>query len=150
MKTHISLNVTDIDRSVDFYRRMFGVEPLKVKVDYAKFDVADPSLNLALNRADHGKGGALSHLGIQVSSTDEVLDVGAGWKERGLETLEEMETDCCYALQDKIWVADPDGNNWEIFVVHSDTEGGNLKPATCCETDSETVSIGQSGAALCC
>jgi catechol 2,3-dioxygenase-like lactoylglutathione lyase family enzyme len=123
MKTHLSINVSDIGRSVDFYTKMFGTPPVKVKADYAKFDIADPPLNFTMNESDVAAGGALSHLGLQVETGDEVRVTGRRWKGEGLETLEEIGTDCCYALQDKVWVADPDGNRWEVFNVIADTEG---------------------------
>jgi catechol 2,3-dioxygenase-like lactoylglutathione lyase family enzyme len=117
-KTHVALRVTDLNRSVVFYRAMFGTEPVKYKADYAKFDLDNPGLNLTLNVADAiTDHGALSHLGIQVDSRDTVTAAIDRFKAAGLSTFEEQDTDCCYALQDKIWVTDPDQNRWEIFVV---------------------------------
>jgi catechol 2,3-dioxygenase-like lactoylglutathione lyase family enzyme len=117
-KTHVALRVTDLNRSVAFYRAMFGAEPVKYKADYAKFDLDNPGLNLTLNVADAiAEQGALSHLGIQVDSRDAVTAAIDRFKAAGLSTFEEHDTDCCYALQDKVWVTDPDQNRWEIFVV---------------------------------
>jgi catechol 2,3-dioxygenase-like lactoylglutathione lyase family enzyme len=117
-KTHVALNVTDVERSVAFYQAMFGVAPVKHKEGYAKFDLDNPALNLTLNVSpDMQPQGSLSHLGVQVSSTEDVLAAVHRFTEAGLNVLEEMNTDCCYALQDKVWVSDPDGNRWEIFVV---------------------------------
>jgi len=123
LKTHVALNVTDIEKSVAFYRAMFGVEPVKYKDDYAKFDIASPALNLTLNLAASVQtGGALSHLGVQVETTEEVQAAIQRFTEAGLALFTEDNTDCCYALQDKVWVTDPDGNRWEVFVVKvSDT-----------------------------
>ncbi|MEH1821116.1 MAG: ArsI/CadI family heavy metal resistance metalloenzyme [Nostoc sp.] len=118
LKTHVALNVTDIEKSVTFYRAMFGVEPVKYKHDYAKFDISSPALNLTLNLASSIQaGGALSHLGVQVESTEEVRSAIQRFTEAGLALFTEDDTDCCYALQDKVWVTDPDGNRWEVFVV---------------------------------
>jgi catechol 2,3-dioxygenase-like lactoylglutathione lyase family enzyme len=141
MKTHISLNVADIEKSAEFYRKMFGVEPVKRKADYAKFDVANPPLNLTMNQALVEKGGSLSHLGLQVETTEEVLEMTKRWNESGLRTLEEMQTDCCYALQDKTWVTDPDGNAWEVFVVLENTEDKNISASGCCAPTAKMVSI---------
>lgn len=141
MKTHISLNVENISESVEFYKKMFGLEPLKLKSDYAKFDVADPPLNLTMNRIKFEKGGTLSHLGLQVDTADEVLKVGKRWAENGLITLDEMKIDCCYALQDKVWTTDPDGNRWEVFTVLENTEGVKKGASTCCAPVEKTVSI---------
>lgn len=117
-KVHVALNVNDFDRSVQFYRAMFGLEPVKLKRGYAKFDVSEPALNLTLNYTGPVKEiGALNHLGVQVNSTEAVLQAKERLHNSGLATFDEMGTDCCYALQDKIWVTDPNGYRWEIFVV---------------------------------
>jgi catechol 2,3-dioxygenase-like lactoylglutathione lyase family enzyme len=120
LKAHLALNVRDVEESIAFYRRLFGVEPSKVRTGYAKFDVANPPLNFTLNQARVEERGALSHLGIQVGSTEDVLAVRERWVREGLAPREEMRTSCCYALQDKAWVSDPDGNQWEVFVVLQD------------------------------
>src|SRR6185295_12368292 len=121
LKAHVSINVRNVERSLDFYRRMLGIEPSKVRTGYAKFDVQNPPLNLALNEVPSLSGpGALSHLGLQVGSTGDVLAIRSRWAEAGLLTRDEMKTDCCYATQDKTWVHDPDGNEWEAFVVLKD------------------------------
>ena len=132
-KAHIAINVRNARASIEFYRKLFGIEPCKVRRGYAKFDVANPSLNFTLNEDPHAGHGALSHLGIQVESTADVLALRRRWQEEGLQTRDEMQTECCFALQDKTWVRDPDGNEWEVFAVLQD----NLpeKPAaekSCC------------------
>ncbi len=151
MKVHISLNVSNLEKSVEFYRSMLGSEPLKyfkrdevahtvesggeklgsgsAKSGYAKFDIANPPLNLALNEVGFVKGGSLSHLGLEVQDTEDVLDFKKRWTAEGLDTVDEMEVDCCYAKQDKTWVRDPDGNEWEAFVVLED-----LNPETATES----------------
>lgn len=121
LKPHVSINVRNVETSIDFYRRMLGIEPSKVRTGYAKFDVQNPALNFALNEIPNlADAGALSHLGIQVASTDDVLAWRQRWADNGLVTRDEMQTDCCYATQDKTWVHDPDGNEWEVFVVLKD------------------------------
>jgi len=142
-KVHVALNVRNIDASIEFYRKLFSIEPAKVRPGYAKFNVVSPAVNLALNQlSDMEPGtGTLSHLGIQVSSTDEVLAVRKQWEDAGLDPRDEMQTSCCYALQDKAWVNDPDGNAWEVFVVLKDNlpaVGGN----TCCAQSETLVTIG--------
>lgn len=117
-KTHVALRVTDLPQAIAFYRAMFDAEPVKHKADYAKFDLDNPGLNLTLNVSDRlDPHGSLSHLGIQVDSREAVMAAIARFQQAGLAILEEHNTDCCYALQDKVWVTDPDGNRWEIFVV---------------------------------
>jgi catechol 2,3-dioxygenase-like lactoylglutathione lyase family enzyme len=120
LKPHLSINVRNVTESIEFYRKMLGIEPAKVRTGYAKFDVQNPPLNLALNELPFNERGALSHLGIQVASTDDVLAVRMRWADEGLITRDEMQTNCCYAIQDKTWVTDPDGNEWEVFVVLED------------------------------
>ncbi len=128
LKAHLALNVKDVAASLEFYRKLLGLEPSKVRTGYAKFDVQNPPLNLTLNEHVFHERGALSHLGIQVASTDDVLAMRERWIGAGLLTRDEMQTSCCYALQDKTWVRDPDGNEWEVFVVLED----NLAETTPC------------------
>lgn len=141
MKTHISLNVSDVRQSVEFYSKMLGVAPLKNKKDYAKFDIANPPLNLTMNQTNFERGGSLSHLGLQVETSAEVLEMSKRWAENGLVTMDEMQTDCCYALQDKTWVADPDGNRWEVFVVLENTEEKDISASACCAPTTAPISI---------
>lgn len=150
MKTHVSLNVSNIQESIEFYTKMLGVGPFKVKGDYAKFDVANPPLNLSMVQSSFERGGSLSHLGLQVESTDEVLDITKRWNESGLRTLEEMKTDCCYALQDKSWVQDPDGNRWEVFVVLENTEDKDISASACCAPATAPISINSKAESSCC
>jgi catechol-2,3-dioxygenase len=141
MKTHISLNVSNVSESAEFYKKMLGIEPIKLRSDYAKFDAQNPPLNLTMNQMSVEKGGSLSHLGLQVESTEEVLDMAKRWQENGLVTLDEMRTDCCYALQDKTWVSDPDGNRWEVFVVLGNTEDKDIAASACCAPTAKPVNI---------
>jgi catechol 2,3-dioxygenase-like lactoylglutathione lyase family enzyme len=134
LKAHLALNVRNVATSIEFYRKLLGIEPSKVRVGYAKFDVQNPPLNLTLNQRQFGERGALSHLGIQVGSTEDVLSMRQKWANAGLVTRDEMQTNCCYARQDKTWVHDPDGNEWEAFVVLED----NLaETSACCGIETE-------------
>lgn len=137
LKAHLALNVKNVETSVEFYKKMFGLEPSKVRTGYAKFDVSNPPLNFTINQVPFGERGALSHMGIQVVSTGDVLAMREQWHEAGLYTRDEMDTNCCYAIQDKTWVNDPDGNEWEVFVVKED----NLpETSMCCVTNEESGS----------
>jgi catechol 2,3-dioxygenase-like lactoylglutathione lyase family enzyme len=129
LKAHLALNVRNVEKSTEFYTKMLGIDPGKVRTGYAKFDVQNPPLNLTLNEIHFNERGALSHLGIQVSSTEDVLAMRGKWAASGLVTRDEMQTNCCYATQDKSWVRDPDGNEWEVFVVLED----NLPETAPCE-----------------
>jgi catechol 2,3-dioxygenase-like lactoylglutathione lyase family enzyme len=133
LKAHLAINVHNLATSLDFYRKLFDVEPSKVRVGYAKFDLTNPLLNFSLNEQPFTGAGALSHLGIQVTSTEDVLAMREQWVERGLFTRDEMQTNCCYATQDKTWVKDPDGNEWEVFVVLQDNlPEHDQEPAASC------------------
>jgi len=147
LKAHISINVRNVERSIDFYRKLLGIEPSKVRTGYAKFDVQNPPLNLALNEVPTlADAGALSHLGLQVRSTDDVLSFRQRWAEAGLITRDELKTDCCYATQDKTWVHDPDGNEWEAFVVLKDNLPEVEGAAACCSTTATAPAGGCSSA----
>lgn len=128
LKAHLALNVRSVERSVEFYQKMLGLEPSKRRPGYAKFDVQNPPLNLTLNEVPYTERGSLSHLGIQLATTEDVLSMRRNWLDAGLDTRDEMGTNCCYALQNKTWVQDPDGNEWEAFVVLED----NLPTTSAC------------------
>lgn len=133
LKAHVALYVKDVELSTGFYRKLFGIDPVKVRKGYAKFDVQNPPLNISLNESAVSGPGALSHLGIQVASTEDVLAIRRQWTEAGLSVRDEMKTNCCFAIQDKTWAEDPDGNQWEAFVVLED----NLtESSACCGTAS--------------
>ena len=137
LKPHIAIHVNDVQRSASFYRKLFGIEPTKVRRGYAKFDLAEPALNFTLNEMPGGGHEGLSHLGIQVSSTEEVLAFRERWTQAGFAVRDEMNTECCYAVQDKVWTSDPDGNEWEVFVVLQDNLPEKTDTArSCCAPSS--------------
>lgn len=140
LKAHFALNVRNVTESLEFYRRMLGIEPSKVRTGYAKFDVQTPPLNLTLNEVPFNERGALSHMGIQVASTEDVLAMKEKWMQAGLSTRDEMQTSCCYAVQDKTWVTDPDGNEWEVFVVLQDNLPETAASSNACCTPAQTTS----------
>lgn len=151
LKAHVALNVKNVETSIEFYKKLLGIEPSKVRTGYAKFDIQNPPLNLTLNQITFNERGALSHMGIQVGSSDDVLAMRELWHERGLYTRDEMQTNCCYAIQDKTWVNDPDGNEWEVFVVLEDNlpEVANKTAAEACCVPQSTEA-GEANAASCC
>lgn len=116
LKPHVSLNVSNLEASVAFYAKAFGVDPVKRRPGYAKFDLAAPSLNLTMQQGAP-TGVNADHFGIQVASTADVQAASQAFKSAGLAVVEEDRTACCYALQDKVWITDPDGNQWEVFTV---------------------------------
>lgn len=168
VKAHLALSVRNVEQSIAFYTKLFGIAPFKVRTGYAKFDVHNPPLNFTLNQlpaavastgahAAHSSPG-LNHLGIQVASSEEVMQLRAEWVAAGLPVRDEMQTTCCYALQDKSWVSDPDGNEWEVFVVLQDhlpehsnaidnkqpccTPAPSVNAACCTTTDDSPCCVG--------
>jgi catechol 2,3-dioxygenase-like lactoylglutathione lyase family enzyme len=133
LKPHVSLNVSNVEASVAFYEKAFGVRATKRRPGYAKFDLTSPALNLTMNEAPR-TGINASHFGIQVASTEDVLEAKRNFEAAALPTRTEESVTCCYAVQDKVWVEDPDGNSWEVFVVKEDAEAMGEAPQQtgCC------------------
>ncbi|MDQ3945421.1 MAG: VOC family protein [Actinomycetota bacterium] len=128
-RVQLALNVTDLDRAVAFYSKLFGTEPAKLRPGYANFAVSDPPLKLVLFEGQ-GQGGTINHLGVEVLSSDEVAAAGTRLAGAGLTTANEENTDCCYAVQDKVWVSGPDGEPWEVYTVKADSpvpQGATLR-----------------------
>lgn len=144
-RMHVAINCTDLDKSLQFYRSFFGAEPTKVKENYAKFELDNPLLHFSLNVRDFQAEGVLNHLGFQVANTEEVLAIGERLRQADLLLIDEMNTTCCYAVQDKVWVYDPDGNAWEIFYTKEDSEfesaGEQRDLSLCCSPPSEPTPI---------
>jgi|SRR6266571_6246469 len=121
-RLQLALNVNDIGEAVTFYSRLFGTEPAKVRPGYANFAIAEPPLKLVLLE-NPGQGGSLNHLGVEVPDTDTVEAEQARLAGTGLASVEERDTTCCYARQDKFWVQGaPDGESWEIYTVLADSQ----------------------------
>src|SRR5687768_4219097 len=133
-RIHIGLAVRDMGRSVAFYRTLFGQGPTKTRPRYAKFEVAEPPVNLALNEVggDTGPNNPVAHFGIQVKSTAAVREVADRLNGAGLETVVEDRVTCCYAVQNKVWATDPDGNKWEAYVVLDDRGTQHHSSSACC------------------
>lgn len=131
---HVHLHVGDFAASRAFYERFLGTPPVKEKPGYAKFLPSFAPINLALSAAAPGRGSVVDHLGFQVESRDAVRDLLARVKAAGLAVREEMDTNCCYANQDKFWVRDPDGIEWEIYHLNYDLEeeASVSSSTTCC------------------
>lgn len=118
-RIHVGLTVARLERVVPFYEALLGQAPTKRRPGYVKFEVAEPPVNLTLNEVPghEPRHGAASHFGIQVKSSDEVEAWGARMRQAGFETMTEERAACCYAVQDKVWIHDPAGHRWEVFVV---------------------------------
>ena len=121
-KFHASLNVSDLERSIAFYRVLLGAEPAKVRSDYAKFDLAEPPLVLSLIPGRPGAGGNLNHVGLRVRNAEELVEIQRRLEAAGMPTEREEGVECCYARQTKFWITDPDRALWEIYVFHDDID----------------------------
>lgn len=156
-RLQLALNVSDLDGAVSFYSRFFGVGPAKIRPGYANFVVADPPLKLVLmevgDARGHGETGALNHLGVEVETAPEVTASIGRLDTHGLATVVQHATTCCYAVQDKVWVSDPDGAPWEIYTVLADAEAeSGLSGGDCCGTTPSDAAIrpASTAAARCC
>jgi catechol 2,3-dioxygenase-like lactoylglutathione lyase family enzyme len=119
-RVQLALNVSDIDVAVDFYSKLFGTEPTKRRPGYANFAIVEPPLKLVLIENPSGVG-RINHLGVEVDSSEKVIEASNRLKEANLEVRPENQTTCCYALQDKVWLKDPDGADWEFYTVLEDS-----------------------------
>ncbi len=155
-RVQLALNVTDLDEAIDFYSKLFATSPAKVRPGYANFAVADPPLKLVLMEHPETRGsgvvGALNHLGVEVMSPDEVAEASGRLSGEGLATVDQEQTTCCFAVQDKVWVEDPDGAPWEVYTVLADApvESGIAGDGTCCEAEGLHVASSDSSASTCC
>jgi len=152
-RLQLALNVDDLATSVAFYSTLFGTEPAKVRPGYANFAVAEPPLKLVLIE-NPGHGGSLNHLGVEVEDVDAVDAEQTRLAEAGLASVDERDTTCCYAKQDKFWVAgSPHGESWEIYTVLADspTPNGEAEGQECCTSALVEPSPAQEAAtAVCC
>lgn len=132
-RVQLALNVADIDAAVDFYSKLFDAQPAKRRDGYANFAVDAPPLKLVLIE-NPAAAGTLNHLGVEVFSRDDVSAAQQRLAHEGLATATEEEVTCCYAVQDKVWVDDPDGAPWEIYTVLADAEQASEPGSGCCRT----------------
>jgi catechol 2,3-dioxygenase-like lactoylglutathione lyase family enzyme len=157
-RIQLALNVDNIDSAVDFYSKLFGVEPAKRRDGYANFAIAEPPLKLVLME-NRGQGGTLNHLGVEVETPEDVAAAILRLRDAHLDTVVEENTTCCYAVQDKVWVHGPDAEPWEVYTVLADAQVMHDVPEAgeraCCTSEpvtepvTEPTSIGVSGPGCC-
>lgn len=122
-RVQLALNVSNIDEAVSFYSKLFNAEPAKRKPGYANFAIENPPLKLVLiESTDEGAAGTMNHLGVEVETPEEVGSAQTRLAQDGLDTQIEDNVTCCYAVQDKVWVHDPDNAPWEIYTVLENAE----------------------------
>ncbi len=145
-RVQLALNVSNLDEAIGFYSKLFGTAPAKTRPGYANFAIAEPPLKLVLIEGV-GQPGSLNHLGVEVTSTEDVAAAQTRLTGEGLACATEDQVACCYALQDKVWVDAPDGEPWEIYTVLGDVEhpAGELRTvepgedAMCCGSAPESA-----------
>jgi catechol 2,3-dioxygenase-like lactoylglutathione lyase family enzyme len=148
-RVQLALRVADLEGSIAFYSKLFGVEPAKRRPGYANFAITEPPLKLVLLEGTSGEPTHLDHLGVEVGETDQVTAATQRLKDAGLATFEENDTSCCYALQDKVWVHGPGQEPWEVYTVKADADSlgkskdGLPAAATCCTDMASTDAEGE-------
>jgi catechol 2,3-dioxygenase-like lactoylglutathione lyase family enzyme len=154
-RVQLALNVSDLDAAIDFYSKLFSVGPAKVRPGYANFAIAEPPLKLVLiehpDERGHGTAAALNHLGVEVETPDQVQAANARLSRDGLNPQVQESTTCCYAVQDKAWVDDPDGTPWEVYTVLADApaETGLGCRDEACQPTPVTIDVAGSGRSCC-
>lgn len=139
MRLQLALNVSDLDEAVDFYSRLFGTQPYKIKPGYANWEVVDPPLKLVVFENADAESGSINHLGVETETADQVVAAEARLTTAGLLTTGVDDTICCFAEKVETWVDAPDGNRWEWYVKQADHE-----------TQFENVAVGDQAESVCC
>lgn len=121
-RMHVSLYVSNIKKTIEFYTLFFGQKPVKIKSDYAKYILEKPSLIISFVEDIEKVRSNFGHLGFQVESVDMLNYILTEARKNNMVSLEETNINCCYANQDKFWLNDPDGIQWEVYYFHSDSE----------------------------
>ncbi|HRO59525.1 MAG TPA: ArsI/CadI family heavy metal resistance metalloenzyme [Burkholderiaceae bacterium] len=134
---HVHVHVESLDKSIGFYKQLFGAEPARVESDYAKWMLEDPPVNFAISTRGGQPG--VDHLGIQTDNAEDLAEMKQRAQAADMALLDEGETTCCYARSEKHWVSDPQGIAWEAFhtleniPVFNEREAvGTAAPATDC------------------
>jgi len=141
-RVQLALNVADLDASIEFYTKLFGTAPAKIREGYANFAIADPPLKLVLFTG-MGEPGSLNHIGVEVGSSEDVAAVIAHAESNGLEQHIQEKTSCCFAVQDKTWVKGPE-NDWEFYTVLADA------PAMACGVEPSKTEDAPAESSACC
>lgn len=142
-RVQLALRVADLEASVEFYSRLFATTPAKRRPGYANFAIAEPPLKLVLLEGQPGEETRMDHLGVEVENTDLVAAATTRLGDAGLATRVEDQTECCYAVQDKVWVTGPGEEPWEVYTVTADA-----RPDLEGKTDLERSDVGGDG--TCC
>ncbi len=117
-RLHLHIRVDDLAASTRFYETLLGVAPDVAQTDYAQWNLADPSVNLAISSAstDRARPAGIDHVGIQVTEDADLADITGRLKQAEQAIFEEKGQPCCYAVGEKTWAGDPNGVIWETFL----------------------------------
>ena len=121
-RMHVSLYVSNLAASVNFYTTFFGQAAEKIKPGYAKYILEKPSLIISFIENPERVQQNFGHLGFQLETVEEMSEWLNKARLQGIVSREEIGTSCCYAIQDKFWATDPDGVQWEVYYFHEDAE----------------------------
>jgi catechol 2,3-dioxygenase-like lactoylglutathione lyase family enzyme len=150
-RVQLALRVADLNASIDFYSKLFGTPPAKIRDGYANFAIAEPPLKLVLIEGRDGEATRLDHLGVEVEDSGLVADAAQRLATAGLATLAENDTACCYALQDKVWVTGPGNEPWEVYVVKADADTlAKADDSVCCGDTSAAAEGHAAAGSACC
>jgi catechol 2,3-dioxygenase-like lactoylglutathione lyase family enzyme len=150
-RVQLALRVADLEGSIAFYSKLFGAEPAKRRPGYANFAIAEPPLKLVLIEGAPGEATRMDHLGVEVETSDEVAAATARLAAEGMATATEVDTACCYAVQDKVWVTGPGDEPWEVYVVKGDADAlDKTADSVCCSPSGAAGDNAQTAAASCC
>jgi predicted enzyme related to lactoylglutathione lyase len=154
-RVQLALRVADLEGSIAFYSKLFNVEPAKRRPGYANFAVEEPPLKLVLIEGEPDVPTVMDHLGVEVFSTEEVNAATRRLTESGLVTLTEDDTECCYAVQDKVWVQGPGKEPWEVYVVKGDADKlDKAADSDCCggmlDNTAKDLTRSAAGSSSCC
>ncbi len=154
-RVQLALRVSDLESSIAFYTKLFGTEPAKRRDGYANFAITEPPLKLVLIEGTPAQPTVMDHLGVEVETTEQVTEATTRLTAAGLVTLEENDTACCYAVQDKVWVSGPGREPWEVYVVKSDADNlAKDADSACCTptggaAGSEAPALAGAGTSYC-
>lgn len=150
-RLQLALNVSNLEESIAFYSAFFKTEPAKVRPGYANFAIVEPPLKLVLFEGG-GTPGSINHLGVEVFSSDEVVNATTHLRASGLATDVEEQTTCCFAVQNKVWVEGPDDSRWEIYTVLEDAQEPTVtqSDAACCGSSDDIVTVAVTPTPSCC
>ncbi len=150
---HVHVAVDDLDANIRFYSAVFGFPPTVTKTDYAKWMVEEPRINFAIS--NRGAKAGLDHLGFQVDSDEELVELREKVAEAEIAALDQPQAECCYARSNKYWITDPQGIAWETYRTLGEVEiyGADMpktaEPGACCAPKPSIVNMAPKRTSCC-